>query len=1069
MENSPPPPRDEYDEQMDDEQMDDEQIDAVLDENREKLSTVSDFAKQTADTIMKEEEEENNKNVEKKSKFKKLVDLLESFFNNSPSRDYVIFDEYAFNLKQLAHGILIKHVQIENKDENWTKPIPNYEFYANKFHEMFTNFNTIHDIYEQNGPYGKIAFLKAKIDKFKKTQTMRQMITQTEEQKKQQEENENDIEKLQIYENIINGYETVYVSYVACYIYSCFIRQKPNNDLEITADELIDDNDSLTIKFKHGSESHDTIFKLSKSHRHLYEKIIEKTNAIIFVCGISFDDMSEVLGDSFIKRNDDTTDKSPPLSNSEKQSLNPDEYFYRNDKYGVLFVKYFAVAKKTNHGVFYLNPYSRDLFNMCGNTQIVSKQNSENWKKITEVEKENNNKFYFDLKKFPDVMIFALVQIVKFMITVGIINCNNLTRGSIVQVYHLVKIYNKRYENKCPKLRKKIYEKLDWMKEPYDKASKITRAEYQQAETDYMKKNCSSIITRYTPYYYVCKDLAKKVKTNEICDEHFKNYDQTTKNVRCKRLLNAKRKIIIAGVSCDDEATVTDSIPESTAKEGGKIRRTFKKVVNKKTKAKKRKGFRTSFKTSRKNRRRVSRKYKGGFHITDGINVLSISMFIFRMWAYVGLYLMCLGGMGTPAAIAIAGTATGVGFPFALIAMPHAINGAVLSTFILVLLVKINYEDFRGLIYIIPALFQQISYKARNHLYPVCVKSDEFDTNSHEVMLDENVHHIEEESERDSILSTPPISQSSSDVPAPPPPPPSQPSSVPPHQSKPSSGMYNLISNTFKTAASVAYHAPGAIYHAPGAIYRKVKFTRTKKGMERMNSCTNIDELLNLWFADYTITMWIDGGEKFKLEGATRLFLERLNELLDEYESRPNKANITRRLLTFRTYIGGRDSQGFSKKLAIFSVIHFKQTVNFGKLLPSRLYRVSLLGLALQVHNVSLILRLLGYGLFITYDDVMFIKNTGNKSTVDKIRNLIKGIRGVFIDNPCLETSDVSMEKGALGVQLALACAMMVTDFNPIRYTENLIWSGIIYSYLPKNRSSDLLTHTLVRGLAETF
>ena len=201
------------------------------------------------------------------------------------------------------------------------------------------------------------------------------------------------------------------------------------------------------------------------------------------------------------------------------------------------------------------------------------------WDNFSKSHKENTYQFPIILANLPRTAIFVLKWLI--MKAYNTLNIKiHIGDSNVVRLYFLQLVYEKNYRHMCADLQYKVDGLKDssgppWLKTAFNEASSIPKSEYDKL-TNEEKKRCESVYPAYTSVYgfewrgprnKTCRYRASTRKTDEICDKNFPA-THITRRTRCKRLLNAKRKMIVDGISCKKEVcnNVTKKI-EAVAKD----------------------------------------------------------------------------------------------------------------------------------------------------------------------------------------------------------------------------------------------------------------------------------------------------------------------------------------------------------------------------------------------------------------------------------------------------------------------------------------------------------------------
>jgi len=388
--------------------------------------------------------------------------------------------------------------------------------------------------------------------------------------------------------------------------------------------------------------------------------------------------------------------------------------------------------------------------------------------------------------------------------------------SNVVRLYFLQLVYEKNYRHMCADLQYKVDglkdEKTEeaWLKTSFDEASKIPKSDYDKS-TNEEKKKCELLHPAHkdwlgyewrNPRNKTCRYLASTRKTDEICDRHFPS-DTTasllepfagiirkTRRVRCKRLLNAKRKMIVDGISCKKDVcnNITRKI-EAVAKSPssdknhylssswlhnayetvkkpsittnkqvnkicssefpfwttknwssstkrwqckdllnkyvnsvknnndcnppvGGIRYTRNKRILSKCKTKKRKHRKVNIRNHAIGNARKTKKI-GGLRLKKGeVSPMYLLCWgIGRIGLFIMLYLFCLVGMGMGVGnlgAVLAGIGLPLGQPVAIPALTATLPISFISWFFFAILLRINYEEVRGILYCFQVLYKWV-------------------------------------------------------------------------------------------------------------------------------------------------------------------------------------------------------------------------------------------------------------------------------------------------------------------------------------------------------------------------
>ena len=457
------------------------------------------------------------------------------------------------------------------------------------------------------------------------------------------------------------------------------------------------------------------------------------------------------------------------------------------------------------------------------------------WGNFSKSHKENTYQFPIILANLPRTAIFVLKWLI--MKAYNTLNIKiHIGDSNVVRLYFLQLVYEKNYRHMCADLHYKVDGLKDssgtpWLKTSFDEASRIPKSEYDEL-TNKEKERCESTYPAVKdwagfewrgPKNKTCRYRASTRKTDEICDRNFPAYAtvtwsdpragiiRKTRRIRCKRLLNAKRKMIVDGISCKKEVcnNVTKKI-EAVAKDpstdkdhylssswlhnayqrvkdkkittnkqvdeicnsefpilttknaasstkrwqckdllnkyinsvrdnndcnppAGGIRCTRKKktllkckpiikglkkqinniAVNKKKftrpncKSKKHKCKKVDIRNCVIRDARKTRKMSGG----NNSAIISICWGIGRIGVFIMLYLFCLVGMGMGVAnvgAVLAGIGLPLGQPIAVPALEVSVPISFMSWFFFAILLRINYEEVRVILYSFQVLYKWV-------------------------------------------------------------------------------------------------------------------------------------------------------------------------------------------------------------------------------------------------------------------------------------------------------------------------------------------------------------------------
>jgi hypothetical protein len=314
-----------------------------------------------------------------------------------------------------------------------------------------------------------------------------------------------------------------------------------------------------------------------------------------------------------------------------------------------------------------------------------------------------------------------------------------------------------------------------------------------------------------------------------------------------------------------------------------------------------------------------------------------------------------------------------------------------------------------------------------------------------------------------------PVSSSLEDASVPPPPPeedlvtPSQSTSVSPLS--PEETQVPVHDET-QTSSAKKFIKRFVDYVNKNAVTPTLNFIEKK-----IDNCSNIFELFNLWYARYTVMPTTTPGTIKNLpsaRGQVGTFLNRLETILDNKKGFINTTSaaalldntkvfinttgVAAQLLTFRTYMIGQDKTSFAMMLNVTSNIIYSRINKTREKFGWRIYRVSLLGLALIYGGPTLIDKLLDYNLYITYDDVMFIKHI-IMSDIKISNKFFENLWGVTDNSNELRVGRISIARRALITAIFIPL-FVVDNINLITISETIGMTGLDFLILGKQNSS---------------
>lgn len=460
------------------------------------------------------------------------------------------------------------------------------------------------------------------------------------------------------------------------------------------------------------------------------------------------------------------------------------------------------------------NIYFKSKFSTVLNRVII---NEKFWDNFTSCHYENTHQFPIILSKLSRMAIFVLFYLVKNVHATLCIPIDFYS-SNFTRLYFLILIYEKNYKNMCADLQYKI-DRMTWLKPSYDEASRISKETFEETyykdvnvcETSYKDdiEKCNKTYNPLNPLKSACRATAFTKKlicgasptrlTDEICNK-LNVGSLTLKKTRCKRLLNAKRKMIIDGITCNNETcnNVTrkiekldwlkpayekvkngkngdidvskicnEELPNSFTErnvtkrircnnlldlyiksvksnsscdntKGGKLKHSKKrktksihnslknKLGNLNVKVLKMKKTRRYIVKKSKN---ITKKKRGGLlwrffgKSTSKDKIINLVFLgILRYGLFAMLYCFCLIGIGVGVGnlLAMLNTTTG---PITIPAAPASLSTAVISYFFLGILIRINWEEIRIVVY---ALERLIKVGVNSMLYGSLWKSKEY-------------------------------------------------------------------------------------------------------------------------------------------------------------------------------------------------------------------------------------------------------------------------------------------------------------------------------------------------------